>query len=252
MKIFYFTGTGNSLSTARKLAAYFPGCKVVALVSLSNEDSITVDDDVVGFVYPIYGGDLPLFVRKTLMRMNFIGRPYIFAVTTSGGNPTPSEVHLAKLLHEKGQVLSFQRDVYLPGNMRIPKERDAKAELQFQDTAVMLAAERIQERKFVPYNTEAQLAVSRYSAGYANLVGMTALETCIGCGICVRLCPMNNIKIVDRRAFFGENCTVCAACFHWCPQHAIYMSKSSNPTSAHRPQYHHPNVTLEDMLAQKN
>ncbi|WRK52481.1 EFR1 family ferrodoxin [Coprobacillaceae bacterium CR2/5/TPMF4] len=55
--------------------------------------------------------------------------------------------------------------------------------------------------------------------------GIRADDKCIGCGICTRVCPMDNIKVENNHAIIGDNCITCLACFHWCPKEAIYMSK---------------------------
>jgi Pyruvate/2-oxoacid:ferredoxin oxidoreductase delta subunit len=61
---------------------------------------------------------------------------------------------------------------------------------------------------------------------------------------------MNNIAIVDGKAKIGDDCSTCLACFHWCPKEAIWMSKQEN--IARRSKYHHPDVTMADIMAQKN
>jgi ferredoxin/flavodoxin len=69
-------------------------------------------------------------------------------------------------------------------------------------------------------------------------------EQCNGCGICARLCPVSNIKMVDDRPVWQQRCEQCFACLHWCPKQAIqFGSKTTN-----RKRYHHPDVKLADML----
>ena len=74
---------------------------------------------------------------------------------------------------------------------------------------------------------------------------------CVGCGICEKICPMDNIRLVAERPVFGGNCISCLACFHWCPQEAIWMSKGEEEMKR-RFKYHHPDVKLNDILKQKN
>ena len=82
-----------------------------------------------------------------------------------------------------------------------------------------------------------------------NMRGIKADDKCIGCGICTRVCPMDNIKVENNHAIIGDNCITCLACFHWCPKEAIYMSKEKD--IERRFKYHHPDVTLQDIIAQK-
>ena len=46
-------------------------------------------------------------------------------------------------------------------------------------------------------------------------------ERCIGCGKCEKLCPLANIKIVDKKPTWGNSCTHCMACIGNCPTEAI-------------------------------
>lgn len=66
MKIFYFTGTGNSLWIARKIADSFSA----DLVSVSDYNGEEVSDDVIGFVFPVYMGDVPWYFKRFLLSLN--------------------------------------------------------------------------------------------------------------------------------------------------------------------------------------
>ena len=47
-------------------------------------------------------------------------------------------------------------------------------------------------------------------------------ETCIGCGACVDVCPVEALEIIDDKAVVDENaCTDCGTCIDECPVEAI-------------------------------
>ena len=62
----------------------------------------------------------------------------------------------------------------------------------------------------------------------------TVSEACIGCGQCVKRCPMNNVAIKDGKPVWGRNCTHCMACICYCPVSAIEYGKKS----VGQPRYH--------------
>ena len=62
----------------------------------------------------------------------------------------------------------------------------------------------------------------------------TASDACIGCGQCVKRCPMNNVPLEDGKPVWGKNCTHCMACICYCPKEAIEYGKKS----VGQPRYH--------------
>ena len=70
---------------------------------------------------------------------------------------------------------------------------------------------------------------------------------CNGCGTCARLCPVDNIAMVDERPCWNQRCEQCMACLQWCPREAIQIK---DKTQGER-RYHHPEITVKDLIAQK-
>lgn len=51
--------------------------------------------------------------------------------------------------------------------------------------------------------------------------------SCVGCGICAKSCPLNNVKMDNGVPIWGMNCCSCLACYHSCPRHAVAYGKST-------------------------
>lgn len=48
-----------------------------------------------------------------------------------------------------------------------------------------------------------------------------ATDACVGCKICQKVCPLNNIEVVNKKPTWGDSCTHCMACIAKCPKKAI-------------------------------
>ena len=57
--------------------------------------------------------------------------------------------------------------------------------------------------------------------------GYTVTDSCIGCGKCEKLCPLNNISMENGRPVWQGNCTQCMACICRCPAEAIEYGRKT-------------------------
>lgn len=55
-------------------------------------------------------------------------------------------------------------------------------------------------------------------------VNFQADDSCIGCGTCEQVFNCNNIQVSEKPQW-GQNCTLCLACIHYCPSKPINMAK---------------------------
>jgi len=67
---------------------------------------------------------------------------------------------------------------------------------------------------------------------------------CISCKICEKICPVDNIKMIDGKPSWNWHCEFCMACIQWCPAKAIECGSKTSK----RKQYRHPNIKIADMI----
>ena len=246
--LYYFSATGNSLTTARILSESLSDCRLIPVASTRKQLKVIENADAVGFVFPVYYGDMPFPVRELISKMVFAENCYVFTVMTCRGHGGAAAQRLSQLLATRGQKLSFCEVIRMPGNSFLSSAEAVEQSLKEQPAAVKQAARRIALREETAIDAASLIPLSKV-AYPNNFRGITADEHCIGCGICAQVCPMENIRIENGRAVIGDDCATCLSCFHFCPQEAIWMSRQEN--IARRSKYCHPDVTLRDILAQK-
>ena len=71
----------------------------------------------------------------------------------------------------------------------------------------------------------------------------TVDDTCNACQTCVKICPLENIQLVDDKPQWQHHCSFCLGCIHFCPKHAIQIEERHR----NKTRYHHPAITIKDM-----
>ena len=188
-------------------------------------------------------------------KLKLLKTVYTFAVATHGGIPSKTLTQTEKLFSKYEMQLSSGFAVLMIDNatmnadtISIEKQnkRLAKAENKIANMCELIKkGKKTIHRSRSPFNW---LLNSLYRKVITDLPGFdknfSLDENCNGCGTCVKICPVINIIINDKKPVWQHHCEQCLACFHWCPAKAIqYGSKT-----AKRSRYHHPKVTLKDMV----
>lgn len=301
--IYYFTGTGNSLWAAKKLAEQL-GEQTKNLAEFKDK-TLICNDDVIGIVCPTYMASLPWFVKKVFLNVELNPDAYVFLVVTSHtGKGRFSSKCMDSLLVRNGTSLMAVFDLQMPGNCMESSEKENEQRLAAAPAAIedigkqilaktknyksegKAAEDDIVEKssfygkksnsmsqmfmsgigkqilaKMKNYKSEGKTVEgdadeksSSYGKEITSMFQMPSLTfevtmDCDGCGICEKICPMQNISITEGKAIHFDTCAACCACLHWCPKHATL------PTAAMlkgRTQYHHPEITLNDMRIDVN
>lgn len=283
-EIYYFSGTGNSLAVARDIAMKMNG-KLISIPSVIDKESIATDADVIGIVFPVYYVGLnyiPLIVKRFVLKLENISTKYIFAVCTYGGGFGQTIQILDEIVRSRGGRLAAGFGVHMPQNaFNKPLENKEKLYDDWKKKKLDTIYEYVNAKNVGRYETDgflSQLVIAillsmmrsaflrpvfiksiYHAAGcqknlnlpFAEVMPLIdrsyhADEGCSGCGICTKVCPVHNIKMVKGKPAWQHICENCLACINWCPQKAIH-GYAELPNLR---RYHHPEVKLTDLLRQ--
>lgn len=254
--IFYFTGTGNSLTVARAIGKELKG-NLISMSDASGLDRI-FEDDVIGFVFPVYHGDIPDFTARFLGEVKIHADAYIFAVTTYGGIEGQTKIHVQSILKSRGLSLDYGARIVLPDNYLFTGTALSKREVMFSRypealTKILwdLKENKRNAREFEKKYHSAPSKISKklFDTIYKVNKKKINYEKCPGCGTCEKVCPVNNISKEDGKFKIGSNCADCMACAQWCPQKAVYYGKRN---AEGKYAYTHPDISLNDIMNQKS
>jgi len=241
--IYYFSATGNSLKLSQDIASGLNGAELYRIGSTGNAEPSNAK--MVGFVFPVYMGGLPDVVHKFLQNYPFKQGVYYFSIGTYYTYKGSAMSVVNKILSDNGVCLNYGS--YLPsvGNCLKEYEVSPKKRLKILEQAEVHTANIIDdlknrsERKSPRYyRLSDALHKGLFNAFFNETHRKFTLEnSCVGCRICEKVCPVNNIVLKDGAPQWGANCEACHACVHWCPRNAINIGKSKG-----RLQYQNPGV----------
>ncbi|SCZ00848.1 EFR1 family ferrodoxin [Alkaliphilus peptidifermentans] len=107
MKLFYFSGTGNSYQVAKKISNWLDNTELLQ-IKANNYDRV-LDDKIVGIVFPVYYFGLPVLVEEFIRGISISEDTYLFIIVTKGISLGGGvKTHLEKLFEGKKKYNYFQ------------------------------------------------------------------------------------------------------------------------------------------------
>lgn len=250
--IFYFSGTGNNLSIAKKIAEQL---EETTLTSIRKAKNIPLDQyGRIGVIFPVYYFHSPGIVVDILKSMEYKNHQKVFLIASFGASRGYALSDLYQILSKKVSFIQAF-PIKMPGNYIL--EYGAfplflqKSILKHAENKIQRIAEDIKQERTVLNLSPNLIARLFKNAGDGKDESFQKLgqqfyagDTCSHCGICSRLCPVNNIKTEGNKIKWGEHCQQCMACIQWCPNNAIMHPKYRK----NRKRYVNPNVSIKDFL----
>ncbi len=255
--IYYFTGTGNSLAIAKKIAAAIGDCELVPIASLRGTGGdIVPQAERVGIVCPVYFLGLPLMVASFAERLDPAAVKYLFSVITHGGGGEAAALRqLDSIIRKRqGRGLDAGFGVMMPGNYILMyespkgKEREeilAKADERLREIAGPVGRS---ERQVLPSPLIPRILYALFYPWFRSHVHtddkkFTVTDKCTSCGTCVAVCPAKNIELVDKKPVWKHQCELCCGCIHNCPVQAIQAGAKTEKWL----RYRNPEITVAEL-----
>ncbi len=252
--IYYYTGTGNSLWTARLVASNL-GNTTLHPMSLIHKDALN-QADAIGLVFPVHMWGVPHHVLNFLDAIDMDSSKYYFAFAVNGGQVSRTLIQLQKRMANSGARLSLGYDIVMPSNYIPwggpgPADKLEKLYLAARDkinkVTPRIALQQSASMEKGPL-WQRILFTACYAMTYRLIPKMDkdfwVDDTCNSCTICEKVCPVENIVMKSGKPEWLHKCEQCLACIQWCPKESIQFGKK---TPAYE-RYHHPEVTLKDIV----
>ena len=261
--IFYFSGTGNTWWASNKLAEELSNrgrlveVHSIEVLSVEKTAELIEDTETIIFGYPIYGSCIPEPMRKfidNLPESSKNKKTGIFCTQMEFSGDGAWYYH--KTLENKGYDIKWTYHFKMPCNIslniwllpyttnnlklnKIFKKCENKIEKSAEDIAT-----------FVPFykgNGFGSLLMGLMQRPIFKAWTKRPFKSpykvepdkCVKCMRCIKICPEDNIKLIDNEITFGTECAFCMRCYNFCPENAISVygfSHKQNMTTYRGPE----------------
>jgi len=250
--IFFFSGTGNSFDITIKTAGQLKNTDIKNIASLKK---VPLLDNYmrIGLIFPIYGFTMPNIVSKFISNMPNNKDAYYFCIVTLGALELGGKYRIYEAFNRIGIELNYISHIYMPENYIIfsivPGDNTIKKCLENAVKKVERLSSDIinykqnKAKKSIFYNMVKNISLEETKKWPLMAKDFIVNNNCIRCKKCIKICPVENIKMIKDEIMFGEHCELCLACIHSCPKEAInYGVKTLN-----KKRYINPNINMEEM-----
>ena len=233
--IFYFTGTGNSLYAAKKLADESE--QIVSIVEALRGKAFHYtlkEGEALGFVFPVYFYTVSDPVLELVRKLTVENTGFVYAVIPCGASIGAAGGLLKSELKKRGLELQRVDALVVPDGALIFYDIDSPEKMR---KTLEAATKELASIKRAIDRRESNVIKGSPALGKVWLAAYHACmstkpfhadEKCIGCGKCASICPAGAIEMIDGRpAWTKSKCLKCCGCINRCPVSAIQYGKKT-------------------------
>lgn len=256
--IYCFSGTGNSLDVANKIKEELVESHIEYIAQKVMQKEVKVLTEAIIIICPVYFFELPKIISQFIQKLVVEKEVYIGGVVTSGGSPGNSLYQMNQLLKKKGNELNIGLELPMGDNSLIIKTDESKLQHRLRaveeqiKTFTKLVTQRDSTSVGVKYSIKGkimnQVVKNTLEIVYRSNKKGCEQRICTSCGICVKVCPTDNIRLIDGYPKWSDHCEQCFACINWCGKEAIQFGKIQSKGN----QYRHVNISIKDIMRQKS
>ncbi len=235
--LFVFSGTGNTLKVSEYISSLLSNKgHDVSIVRVRKKMDLcdTSLYDTLIFAYPVHAFNTPLPMLKFIKALDEGRKRKAYLVMTSGEALALNKAaarDARRALVKKGYSFSGAFHYVMPYNiifrhsekMASRMWRDAKIKAE-KDVSSIHNEETSEFKISLIANIVSLVLKIEHPAMPLIGMGYRASKDCSACGLCVRLCPAENIEIRKGKARFKHSCTGCMSCAFNCPADAVRIS----------------------------
>ncbi len=233
--VLYYSATGNTEFIAKELAKRLDDECVNLLDRVKSQDFTPLHSETPFLLCaPVYVCEMPRFLSRYLKKLTFTGCRDVYGIFTSGGYCGPTGILAKRIFRKKKMVYHGHAELKMPRNYvasdAYPMLEESEIQARIRGSKSRLDAvastirsgKKLKSRHVFLFETLITLPINPFWCKYKlTAKEFYTKETCIGCGKCERLCPLNNICMTDGKPVWGDACTHCMACIGNCPTDAI-------------------------------